>query len=79
VAVTSTYSSEYRRLIGALVAARKSSGLTQQTLAGLLGKPQSFVSKIENGERRLDVLEFVQVAQAVGADYRKIIDTAIGE
>ena len=40
--------------------------VTQLQLADLLGRPQSFVSKYESGERRLDVLEFIQVCNALG-------------
>ncbi len=48
-----------------LVEARKAKGLTQAELATALGKPQSFVAKYENGERRLDVIEFVDIAAAL--------------
>jgi transcriptional regulator with XRE-family HTH domain len=47
---------------------RKSKNLTQADVAQKLGRPQSFVAKYEGGERRLDVVEFVDVAQALGAD-----------
>lgn len=49
-----------------LVEARKANGLTQAELAEALGKPQSFVAKYENGERRIDVVEFVDIAAALG-------------
>ena len=42
--------------------------LTQQAVADKLGKPQSFVAKYENGERRLDVVEFLQVAEVIETD-----------
>lgn len=48
--------------------ARKDAGLTQQEVADRLGKPQSFVAKYENGERRLDVVEFLDVADALTTD-----------
>ena len=60
---STTKQAEFR---AALVKARKEAGLTQAVLAGRLGRPQSFVSKYEGGERRLDVLEFLEVARAVG-------------
>jgi len=60
---STTKQAEFR---AALVKARKKAGLTQEVLASRLGRPQSFVSKYEGGERRLDVLEFLEVAQAVG-------------
>ena len=61
-------SPEYARLIGLLVAARKDAGIRQQALAEKLGRPQSFIAKYEGGERRIDVVEFVEIAQALGAD-----------
>ncbi|MBI3894335.1 MAG: helix-turn-helix transcriptional regulator [Acidobacteria bacterium] len=48
--------------------ARKDSGMTQEELARRLKRPQSFVSKYENGERRLDIIEFLHVAKAIGVD-----------
>ncbi|MEF2278751.1 helix-turn-helix transcriptional regulator [Deinococcus sp. YIM 134068] len=51
-----------------MIAARKSAGLTQAELAARLGKAQSFVSKYEVGERRLDVIEFVAVAGVLSQD-----------
>lgn len=51
-----------------LLAARKNAGLTQAELSSRLNRPQSFVSKYERGERRLDVVEFREVACALGVD-----------
>jgi len=56
-----------------MAGARRAAGLTQQQLADRLRKPQSFVAKYEGGERRLDVVEFVAVAQAIGADPLRIL------
>ncbi len=64
----SVHSPEQQLLRELLVAARDRAGLTQQKLASRLGKPQSFVAKYEGGERRLDVVEFVVIARAIGAD-----------
>lgn len=60
----------FRRL---LVKARQESGLTQVEVAERLGKPQSFVSKIERGERRLDFPEFIQLADALDVDPEEFI------
>jgi transcriptional regulator with XRE-family HTH domain len=65
-------SPEYARLIEILVAVRHASGVRQQALAKKLGKPQSFIAKYEGGERRLDVVEFITIAQALGADPIKL-------
>ncbi|MBI4755547.1 MAG: helix-turn-helix transcriptional regulator [Betaproteobacteria bacterium] len=51
-----------------LVGAREEAGLTQVQVAARLGKPQSFVSKYERGERRLDFTEFLEVADILGVD-----------
>jgi transcriptional regulator with XRE-family HTH domain len=50
--------------------ARRKARLTQRQVADALGKPQSFVSKYESGERRLDVLEFHEVAKILRIDIR---------
>jgi transcriptional regulator with XRE-family HTH domain len=51
-----------------LVEARHAAGLTQVEVAVRLGRPQSFISKMERGERRLDFPEFVALADAIGID-----------
>ena len=58
----------YRLLIGKLVDARKAAGLSQDALAEKLGRHQQFVSRYEIGERRLDVVEFVDIARTLGCD-----------
>ena len=58
----------HKRLQELLVQARKQANLTQAELSSRLKRPQSFVSKYERGERRLDVVEFVEVAKALGID-----------
>ncbi len=65
-------SAEYDRLIAALVAVRKGAGVRQQALAKKLGRPQSFIAKYEGGERRIDVIEFIAIARALGADPVKL-------
>ena len=61
-------SPDYARLIDLLIAVRKDAGVTQQLLADRLRKPQSFVAKIEAGERRIDVLEFLEIVRTLGYD-----------
>lgn len=56
------------RLQDLLADHRRGAGLTQADLAGRLGRPQSFVSKYETGERRLDVIEFLEVIEALAVD-----------
>jgi transcriptional regulator with XRE-family HTH domain len=50
-----------------LLKTRKANGVTQAEAAQRLGRPQSFVAKVENGERRLDVVELVAYAHAIDA------------
>lgn len=62
-----------------LVDARKKAGLTQQELAKRLKRPQSFVAKIEAGERRVDVIEFITIAEALGRNPGQIIQSILRE
>lgn len=61
-------STAYEVAVAFLIEKRKSAGLTQRELSDRLGKPRSFVSKIEGRERRIDIVEFVALARALGAD-----------
>lgn len=58
----------HKALIAVVVATRKELSITQRELARRLGKPQSYVSKFEAGERRLDVVEFTEIAKALKVD-----------
>ena len=60
-------------LCESLKRAREAAGLTQATVAERLGRPQSYVAKTESGERRLDVVEFVALAQALEASAAVIV------
>ena len=64
----------YESLQRALVQARQSKGLTQTEIAAHLRKPQSFVSKYESGERRLDVVEFIEVCQVLSIKPQSILN-----
>lgn len=59
-------SSDYRALIEALSLFRQKAGISQRELARRVGKPPSFINKIELFERRLDILEFIVIAEALG-------------
>ena len=69
----STYSREYKALIKKLKQARLKSGLTQIEIAKKLSKPQSFISKVECGERRLDVIELKKIAALYKVDISKLL------
>lgn len=74
----STYSEKYQALLVLLVTERKARGITQAALAEKLQQPQSFVSKIENGERRLDVIEFLEMANHLSIDPCEVIQKLQG-
>lgn len=63
----------YKQLCALLIARRKEAGLSQYDLAEKLKRPQSFVAKVEVGERRIDVLEFLDIAHALDADPCEIL------
>lgn len=65
---SSLHSHYYQIFRSLLISARKKSGLTQVQIAKELGKPQSFISKYERGERRLDFTEFIELAGILGID-----------
>lgn len=56
-----------------LIQKRKRVGLTQATVAAALGRHQPFIANIENGERRLDVVEFLALAEIIGFDPHEIL------
>lgn len=67
------HSAPYERLLALLVEARKDAQMTQQELAARMRRPQSYVSKYERGERRLDVVEFLRIARIIGADPDRLL------
>lgn len=64
------YSDEHELLVKQLKKARKEAGLNQEDVAKLLGKTQSYVSKIESGQRRVDVIQLKEFAKI----YKKSLD-----
>ena len=66
-------SPRHRALCAALVAARKAAGLSQHELAVRLKTSQTVIARIEIGERRVDVIEFIDLARALRIDPREIV------
>ena len=71
------FSPAYDNLRSLLVKARENAGLRQEDVAVRLKRPQSYVSKIELGERRLDVIEYVEFTRAIKADAIRILRQVI--
>lgn len=70
---TSVYNDDYKKLIERLRQARLDAGLSQQVVADELNKPQSYVSKVESGDRRLDIIEVKEFAKL----YKKKLEDLI--
>jgi transcriptional regulator with XRE-family HTH domain len=64
----STFTDAYRQMLALVLAARRDAGMTQVELARRLGKPQPWVSNVEKGVRRIDVVEFYAISRALGED-----------
>lgn len=62
------FGGEHRHLVEVLKNARQRAAITQEELATRLGKDQTFISIIERGQRRVDVIEFLALAKAMNAD-----------
>ncbi len=62
------HDNRYRWMVDQLVRARKEQALSQEVVAARLGKPQQYVSRYEVGERRLDMVEFLDASKVLGVD-----------
>jgi transcriptional regulator with XRE-family HTH domain len=70
----SVFSRRHQRLQRALIDARREANLTQVQLAKRLRRPQSFVSDYERGQRRLDVVELLEITRVLKLDPHELID-----
>jgi transcriptional regulator with XRE-family HTH domain len=75
----SVFTPTYARFRELLIEAREKAPLSQAELAKRLNRPQSYVSKFERGERRLDVVEFLEVSNALGVDPFRLIRNLISK
>lgn len=64
---------QHKMLIAILIAKREASGMTQTELAENLGEYQSFVARLESGERRVDVIELIQLARVLNFDAAAVV------
>jgi transcriptional regulator with XRE-family HTH domain len=70
---TSLGSKRHRILIALLIERRKAAGMTQSQLADRLGKSQSFICRLESGQRRVYVVELLELAEVLGFDAGKVV------
>ena len=61
-------SPRHQALVDLIISERKAAGLTQVQVAKKLRRYQSYVTLFETGQRRLDVVEFMDIAEAIGFD-----------
>lgn len=74
----SVFTDAYASFLAVLIAARKDARVSQIELAARLGKTQSFVSQIERGVRRVDVIEFYALAKALRIDPSRLFTDVVG-
>jgi transcriptional regulator with XRE-family HTH domain len=70
---TSLHDEAYARFVQKLVARRLKANVSQQALADALGWNQSVIAKVETVQRRLDVIEFIRMANALGFDASRFV------
>lgn len=68
---------DYLEIVARLRAAREHRGLSQAELATRLGKPQSYIGKIETCERRVDLVEVLRICDALGIGLGEIVPSAL--
>lgn len=74
----STHNDNYKALLAILREVRQCAALTQEELGKKLGNTQTFVSKLERGERRIDLVEFVEICGACGVKPEDILREYLG-
>jgi transcriptional regulator with XRE-family HTH domain len=70
-------SARHRALVDAIVGARRATGLTQREFAAKLKRSHNFVWRIEAGERQVNVLDFIEIAQAAGLEPAELMNRVV--
>jgi transcriptional regulator with XRE-family HTH domain len=73
----SVFTKRYKLFLALLISSRENKGLSQHQLAKKLKKPQSYVSKYERGERRLDIIEFLDIVKVLESNPHDIIEKLV--
>jgi len=74
---SSIFEESHQHLVAVLIAARKRTGLTQAQIGKRVGRSQSFMSSIERGQRRVDVLEFIALSKAMEQDAQTLFELVL--
>ncbi|NGM49373.1 helix-turn-helix transcriptional regulator [Caulobacter sp. 602-2] len=69
----------HAELVAMLKATRLERGMTQAAVGERVGKSQSFISLIERGQRRVDVIEFIALGRAMGVDVEQLFSRVASE
>lgn len=72
-------SPRHKALIALLIKEREKAGITQTELAAKLGQYQSFVARLESGQRRVDVIELIELSEIIGFDVHEIVEAVRAE
>ena len=72
------FGGDHQHLVEVLTEARKAAGLTQVDLSQRIGRDQTFISLIERGQRRVDVIEFIRLAEAIDAEPADLFARVLG-
>lgn len=70
-------SKTHARLVRMLIDKREAAGVTQTELASKLGEYQSFAARLESGQRRIDIVEFIQLSRVLEFDAKSFIEELI--
>ena len=70
-------SARHKTLVDLLIAKREAAGMTQAELAEKMGEYQSFVARLESGQRQIHVVEFLEIAAILGFDSTKVIKSIV--
>jgi transcriptional regulator with XRE-family HTH domain len=73
-AFATIYTKRHKRLIEAIIAERKKAGIRQVELAKQLKHSQTWIARIESGKRRIDVVEFLDLAEAIDFNAPKLLE-----
>ena len=76
---TSQFTDAYASFLRVLIAARKGAGVSQVELARRVGRDQPFISLVERGVRRLDLIEFYVLARGIGADPSELFNEIVSK